>query len=41
MGHQLRGKIIGLIGYGRLGKMMKTFCDAFGMIVKILTHMGL
>ena len=35
MGHQLRGKIIGLIGYGRLGKMMKTFCDAFGMIVKI------
>ena len=35
MGHQLRGKIIGLIGYGRLGKMMKTFCDAFGMTVKI------
>jgi D-3-phosphoglycerate dehydrogenase len=35
MGHQLKGKIIGLIGYGRLGKMMKTFCDAFGMIVKI------
>jgi len=35
MGHQLKGKIIGLIGYGRLGKMMKTFCDAFGMTVKI------
>ena len=35
MGHQLRGKIIGLIGYGRLGKMMETFCNAFGMIVMI------
>ena len=35
MGHQLRGKIIGLIGYGRLGKMMETFCNAFGMTVKI------
>ena len=35
MGHQLRGKIIGLIGYGRLGKMMKTYCNAFGMTVKI------
>ena len=35
MGHQLKGKIIGLIGYGRLGKMMETFCNAFGMTVKI------
>jgi len=35
MGHQLKGKIIGLIGYGRLGKMMETFCKAFGMTVKI------
>ena len=35
MGHQLKGKIIGLIGYGRLGKMMETFCKAFGMIIKI------
>ena len=35
MGHQLRGKIIGLIGYGRLGKMMETYCNAFGMTVKI------
>ena len=35
MGHQLRGKIVGIIGYGRLGKMMETFCNAFGMTVKI------
>ena len=35
MGHQLKGKAIGLIGYGRLGKMMETFCNAFGMTVKI------
>jgi D-3-phosphoglycerate dehydrogenase len=35
MGHQLNGKTIGIIGYGRLGKMMQTFCNAFGMNVKI------
>ena len=35
MGHQLQGKSIGIIGYGRLGKMMKTYCNAFGMTVKI------
>ena len=35
MGHQLRGKTIGIIGYGRLGKMMETYCNAFGMTVKI------
>ena len=36
MGHQLRGKTIGIIGYGRLGKMMETYCNAFGMNVMIL-----
>ena len=35
MGHQLKGKIVGIIGYGRLGKMMETYCNAFGMTVKI------
>jgi D-3-phosphoglycerate dehydrogenase len=31
MGHQLKGKTIGIIGYGRLGKMMTNYCYAFGM----------
>ena len=31
MGHQLKGKTIGIIGYGRLGKMMADYCYAFGM----------
>ena len=35
MGHQLQGKTIGLIGYGRLGKMMYNYCDAFGMNIFI------
>ena len=35
MGNQLQGKTIGIIGYGRLGKMMETYCNAFGMNVKI------
>ena len=35
MGHQLKGKSVGIIGYGRLGKMMETYCDAFGMDVRI------
>ena len=33
MGHQLQGKTIGIIGYGRLGKMMNKYCWAFGMRV--------
>ena len=35
MGHQLHGKRVGVIGYGRLGKMMSFRCMAFGMTVKI------
>ena len=31
MGHQLHGKKIGVIGYGRLGKMMIRYCWGFGM----------
>tara|TARA_R110000851_G_scaffold167487_2_gene313157 strand:- start:745 stop:1665 length:921 start_codon:yes stop_codon:yes gene_type:complete len=31
MGHQLKDKTIGIIGYGRLGKMMTDYCYAFGM----------
>ena len=35
MGHQLQGKTIGIIGYGRLGKMMNKYCWTFGMRVKV------
>ena len=35
MGHQLQGKSIGIIGYGRLGKMMTKYCWAFGMNVRL------
>tara|TARA_R100001082_G_C4343434_1_gene151195 strand:- start:211 stop:1152 length:942 start_codon:yes stop_codon:yes gene_type:complete len=31
MGHQLQGKTIAIIGYGRLGGMMNNYCKAFGM----------
>ena len=33
IGHQLKDKVIGIIGYGRLGKMMSKYCEAFGMEV--------
>tara|TARA_B100001778_G_C18588472_1_gene631042 strand:+ start:1319 stop:2269 length:951 start_codon:yes stop_codon:yes gene_type:complete len=35
MGRQIKGLNIGIIGYGRLGKMMYKFCNAFGANVKI------
>ena len=35
MGHKLQGKSIGIIGYGRLGKMMTKYCWAFGMNVRL------
>jgi len=35
IGHQLKGKTIGIVGYGRLGKMMERYCEAFGMVVII------
>ena len=35
MGHQLHGKKIGIIGLGRLGKMMNLRCTAFGMNVLV------
>ena len=34
-GHELDGKIIGLIGCGRLGTMMARYCLAFGMRVLV------
>ena len=35
MGRQIKGLNIGIVGYGRLGKMMYKFCNAFGANVKI------
>tara|TARA_Y100000034_G_scaffold125766_1_gene175990 strand:- start:918 stop:1838 length:921 start_codon:yes stop_codon:yes gene_type:complete len=35
MGHQLKGKTVGIIGYGRLGKMMNKYCWLFGMKVNV------
>jgi D-3-phosphoglycerate dehydrogenase len=35
-GNELRGRTLGIIGYGRLGKMLKTYGQAFGM--KVLAH---
>ena len=36
MGHQLKGKTIGIVGLGRLGTMMYNYCNAFGM--KTIIH---
>lgn len=33
MGHQLQDKSIGIVGYGRLGKMMAEYCKGFRMDV--------
>lgn len=35
IGHQLKGLNVGIVGYGRLGKMMYKYCEAFGANVKI------
>jgi len=35
MGKQIKGSSIGIIGFGRLGKIMKNFCQAFGMEIYI------
>jgi len=35
MGRQVKDLTIGIIGYGRLGKMMYNFCTSFGANVKI------
>ncbi len=32
-GHELRGKTIGLVGFGRLGRMVARYAEAFGMRV--------
>ncbi len=32
-GYELMGKKVGVVGYGRLGKMFAKYCDAFGMQV--------
>jgi D-3-phosphoglycerate dehydrogenase / 2-oxoglutarate reductase len=36
MGHTLHGKTLGIVGYGRVGKMVAKYAKCFGM--KILTH---
>ena len=35
MGRQIKGLTIGIVGYGRLGKMMYKYCEAFGATVKV------
>jgi len=35
MGRQVKGLKVGIVGYGRLGKMMFNFCKAFGADVMI------
>jgi len=35
MGHQIKHMNIGIVGYGRLGKMMYDFCNCFGANVKV------
>ena len=35
MGRQVKDLKIGIIGYGRLGKMMYNYCEAFGAHVKV------
>ena len=35
VGRQIKGLNIGIIGYGRLGKMMFDYCSAFGAYVKV------
>ena len=35
MGRQIKDLTIGIVGYGRLGKMMYNYCDAFGAQVKV------
>ena len=35
IGHQLKDLKVGIVGYGRLGKMMYKYCEAFGADVKI------
>ena len=35
LGHQLKDLKVGIVGYGRLGKMMYNYCSAFGANVKI------
>ena len=35
IGHQLKDKSIGIVGIGRLGKMMLNYCKAFGMKTNI------
>lgn len=35
IGHTIKGMNVGIVGYGRLGKMMFNYCEAFGANVKI------
>lgn len=35
IGHQVRGLTSGIIGYGRLGKLMAKYCSSFGMKVLV------
>ena len=35
VGRQVKDLTIGIIGYGRLGKMMYNFCEAFGANIKV------
>ena len=40
IGQELASLTIGIVGFGRLGKMMAKFCDSFGMRFSFTINMS-